>query len=513
MGIISTVLTNAISTQDKPVAAMALCINRKQHKIHCTACVDVCPGAVFGPNSRRPPKWDQCTSCGACITACPARCFTPGVQMRKNLSQNLQLNVPVSFACFSDRTPCTRRFECLAGIPWELAATLAMYTDVVFYVGACAHCEHAPQVNQIHDNLCALRDFLGNRLFASRIHILSEGQFEAPAQDSHAAVSRRELFSGAGKSARQTLAHTALGLLPASNEPQNGFAYREQLGDATARVYANYKKALAEYREAVAAQKEGTAVTEDGTGEAQEDVPRAPLQAPVQTTFGVSLPRFTKDCFGCTICSKACASKALEVSEEHSGKRTIYITPWKCTSCGACVRACPYHGISELQLLQVPHMNRLALVQVASSTCVDCGRAVKPDPEAEEPLCLSCKRKRDRKARIEARAARKAAQAERDKALAEAQIAKRTAEAEGAAAEGADAVLAEGAALAAAAGAQAEEAAPSAAPAEKIAASDTENAGSAETACDEAAPDQEEKDPAPAAADPGKEPEDATLSD
>lgn len=395
MGILTRTISGVLSTPEKPVYSLAHCLNHRQHKSLCRQCVDLCPGQVFSLNPKEPLHWDQCTNCGLCISACPSRCFAPNPQLQKQFTEGLNLSAPISFACFDEPAACTRRVECLAGIPWELAATLAMYTHVVFYVGACSKCKHAGRVDCLHRNLTLLRDFLGPERFAARVHILSQGRFETPTTD--AAVSRRALFAGLGQSISKNVARSALDMLPipANEEEYDGFSYRQMLADTTTRAYNNAKKALEEYKKAVAEQAAAQNANAADTDTDTATTP--PAAAPALPTFGVHLPRYTKACYGCTICEKICPHGALEISPEKDGKRTIYITPWKCTGCGLCSNICPHKGLAGTHLVQVPHLNRLPLVRIDSRSCEKCGIALKPETKGN--LCVVCARKAAKKVR------------------------------------------------------------------------------------------------------------------
>lgn len=379
MGIVRT-LNGVLNTPDpKPFFSSARCINRKQMRTKCTLCIDLCPGKVFSLTPREPLKWDQCTNCGMCVSVCPSRCFAPDADMQKQYSEGINLSAPVSFACYSNMSvSCTRRVECLAGIPWELAAALALHTHVVFYVGNCGSCPHEKRVSCLHDNLAQLRDFLGQERFSARVHLISQGTFQLPGEEKKA-VSRRDLLAGIGQNMGKTVARTALNLVPFLTEDSdtNGTVYRQLLADT---VYQTYQSVLTKQKEyKKAAENPGENVS----------LPPAPPEIP---RYGVRLPRYTTACYGCNICERICPHGAIEVSEEKEGKRTIYITPWKCTGCGLCDTLCPHKGLAGMAAVQVPHMNRLPLVRVNSGTCQKCGMAIPAD--TPNHLCVSCSRKR-----------------------------------------------------------------------------------------------------------------------
>ena len=46
--------------------------------------------------------------------------------------------------------------------------------------------------------------------------------------------------------------------------------------------------------------------------------------------YGVQLPRFTANCYGCGICEKLCPQKAIEIGPEKDGTRLIYWSAMVC---------------------------------------------------------------------------------------------------------------------------------------------------------------------------------------
>ncbi|MBP3701460.1 MAG: 4Fe-4S binding protein [Lachnospiraceae bacterium] len=385
MGILTRTLGSVMSAPERPIFSVARCVNRRQHKAPCTKCIDLCPGRVFSMDPKEPLHWDQCTNCGLCVSVCPSRCFTPDKELQKQYTENLDLSAPISFACYNESTPCTRRVECMAGIPWELIATLALYTHVVFYVGACSRCAHAQRVSCLHDNLKLVQDFLGTERFAQRVHILGQGRFELPQEDK--AISRRDLFGGMGITIGKTAARQILDMMPFIDEEEddNSMAYRQLLASTVDRARTNARKAQEEAKKA----QEEAAQAKAENPDAQISVPAIPAMP----TFGVQLPKFLKSCFGCNICERVCPHKALEIGPEKEGKRTIYITPSLCTGCGLCSNICIHNGMAGTHLVQVPHMNKLPLVRVDSETCSKCGAAVKPGTSVNG-MCAICARKK-----------------------------------------------------------------------------------------------------------------------
>lgn len=352
----------------RPIFTSASCINRRQRKVQCDVCRELCPAEVFSTDPKVPLAWDKCRNCGLCVSACPSRCFAPDGQLQKEYTHDLDLSRPISFSCYKETQLCDRSVECLAGIPWELLATLSLYTDIVLYIGACDECGDETRLCTLRDNLQHLRAFLGDELFLKRVHLLSEGTFE-PESAEEKIKSRRDIFSDLKNSVVKSTVKYVASRLPFLDESADadGLQYRQMLSKTVLQVRANAKKAVDE-------------------GKSGAKLP----------TYAVNLPVFTTKCYGCSICEKICPQKAVEIGALENGKRLIYITPWKCTECGLCKTACPVGGIKGIAETTVPYLERLPLVRINSAECESCGRAIAP---GGENLCPTCALKAKKKIR------------------------------------------------------------------------------------------------------------------
>ena len=176
-------LTNSVlsAASEHPVYVPDHCINRRQRRYVCTACSSVCSRGVFSLKSGESLKWDRCVNCGLCVSACPSRCFLPSLTDRRYYMDGLDVSRPVSFACRDEEEQSDRTVRCLAAVPWELLAMIAMRTDLVLYTGACAACTREGWAERVEEQLAELRTFLGEERWNRQVHVLTEGRYEAPA--------------------------------------------------------------------------------------------------------------------------------------------------------------------------------------------------------------------------------------------------------------------------------------------------------------------------------------------
>lgn len=341
----------------RPAFSPESCINRRQRRCTCTVCTELCPRGVFSLKAGENLRWDSCIDCGLCVSLCPTRCLTPSPSGQRALTEGLSLEHPAVYVCREGERPGAQRVRCLAAVPWELLAFLALHTEVVLDTGRCANCEHPDWAGCVEEQLALLQEFLGEERFESRVRLLKDGEAYTPPEEPEGEereVSRRGLFAGIGRRAAKGLVRAAEKRLPllsdAEEEPMQ------------------YRRALAR-----AVQKEQQRAKE--AGETAPD-------------YGVRLPRFTVNCYGCGVCEKLCPRQAIEIGPETDGSRLIFLTPWKCTGCGLCLRVCPHGGIAEMHTVSVPKLTQLALVRVPSASCERCGCPIPPG--SAPPLCPSC---------------------------------------------------------------------------------------------------------------------------
>ena len=237
-------LTNSVlsAASEHPVYAPDHCINRRQRRYVCTACSSVCFRGVFSLKSGESLKWDRCVNCGLCVSACPSRCFLPSLTDRRYYTDGLDVSRPVSFACRDEEEQSDRTVRCLAAVPWELLAMIAMRTDLVLYTGACAACTREGWAERVEEQLAELRTFLGEERWNRQVHVLTEGRYEAPAAPEKSGkpektLSRRDLFAGLKKRAAKGLYQAAAERLPLlAEDDADGMQYRRALADCMYQV-------------------------------------------------------------------------------------------------------------------------------------------------------------------------------------------------------------------------------------------------------------------------------------
>ena len=245
MGIISEVFRSGSNPSSRPVLQTDRCLNRKQNTYTCTVCEQICPENVFSLDMKEEVKWYRCVDCALCVSACPSRCFVPSPDMRRILTEDTGAEDAVIVACDREKETLKRKVTCLAGIPWELLAFLTFYKDVVLYTKSCASCEKDAWRSCLQDQLKELRDFLGEKRFRERVHLIEEGTWESETPEDQKRVTRREILSRTGKYMKKNIYRAAASHIPQlENIQEDALQYRHLLSQAVTQERGRIVQAL-----------------------------------------------------------------------------------------------------------------------------------------------------------------------------------------------------------------------------------------------------------------------------
>ena len=314
---------------DHPLFSPERCINRKQRRVVCSRCSEICPTGVFSMKSGQQVDWTRCVDCGICVANCPTRCFSHSGTAKKRLYEECDRQKPFVFACRKNENRADVRVRCLAALPWELLAVCAMRDGIALRMDLCGTCGESARKACLEENLESLRAFFGDR--QERVRILTEAEKteSAETEEPEKRLTRRGLLAGLGQSAAGIVLRAASERLPFSEDAEeDGLLYRRLLTAAVQR-------------------------------ETEEDPNRR---------YTVSLPWFNVQCSACGICEKICPNQAIRIVREESGNSLICLTPWKCSACGLCVRLCLKGGLSGMHGVRVPCLTEVPLVRIERST-------------------------------------------------------------------------------------------------------------------------------------------------
>jgi len=341
--LLDVIKTNA--ADDHPFLSLSHCVNRNQKHLVCSACMDICPKGVYDREQKTPPRWNECQNCGLCVAVCPTRCIAPSPANSKRHLLLAEHTGETVLSCARSEKRAGHIEECLALLPWEFLAYLALGGKLILNLKSCRACPHEDCLELLEDQLYKLKCFLGEEGYAAYVQVC----FDDLPNVKEEGVSRRDFFRSMALGGKKT---TALVLNDVVGSKVDAMIYRRMLAQRVREI---------------ASQDE-------------------------RFSCRMNLPWIKESCYGCGICALLCPNGALEISKEQDGVRSIMITPHKCTGCGVCKAVCRDGCIEEICAVNVPHLDRVMLAQVASRSCEGCGRAM--NPASSETLCIACRQKR-----------------------------------------------------------------------------------------------------------------------
>ncbi len=318
---------------DHPRIDTTHCLNRSQKRLACDACMAICPKQVYAPGHASPPKWNECQNCGLCVAACPTRCIAPAPTAMKRHALLADQGEAVLSCCRSSLTDGHKE-ACLAQLPWELIAAMALRAPVTLDCSPCGDCPEADCRALLAQQMERLAHFLGEARFAQRVRLAPQ------AAEPAGGVSRRDFFRNLARGGRKTA-------VLALSDSGDGLTYRRLLAARAA---------------------------DSGEGD-----------------VGLMLPWLTGACYACGLCAKLCPNGALEMGRAQAGKAAVIVDPVRCTGCGVCRAVCLDGGIEGILPARMERMERAQLGEVQAQACARCGRTIRPG--REDGLCAACRMK------------------------------------------------------------------------------------------------------------------------
>lgn len=328
-------LNNASSC---PPLDKARCLNSKQGRAKCSACVEICPGGALLQPEKGKADWDKCLSCGLCTAVCPSGALGFTDYRQRKAAQMMNDDRPVHIlACQQASGDADSKAWCLSSFTWELIAGIALHSRVELLRGDCENCPRREKLGCFETAMERVRLFLGEERFARQIALRGAGE------TAKREVSRRELFGTFLPGARK--------------RPKGADEQPEHFGDDGQAL----RLMLARQMEKLPDQEE---------------------------KYGWEAPNFTEKCWACGICAKICPNDALTMKEKDGVWRVV-CSPVLCTGCGVCEVVCMDGGIDGLKAVQLAARKRRIVHKTQAKLCAQCGGAVKPDSGFD--VCTRCR--------------------------------------------------------------------------------------------------------------------------
>ncbi len=330
MSLIKDYLAQKLIYENHPTLHSENCLNSIQTKHHCSICQNLCPHQVFDSED---PNWDLCDDCEICTTACPVRCIQPSSAYSSKLFEMCRQSKEITtISCNEQTDSADIKLSCLAALPWEFLAFLAIESDVHLHCHACEMCEKKALLEQFNDTLHKVSDFLGDVHCQKHIHKITSQK-----DITSVSYTRREAFTMLFSKSKVAIGN----LLPDFEElPPDTILWKKLLLHRIKHT-----------------------------------------EPPIETTW--KIPSFMEDCSACGLCVKTCPVQALHrlPDENNRNRWFMALIPWRCTGCNLCSQICPDKGISFSQNTPIKDAKKPILHSISMTACKRCGQ---PMPQTKD---------------------------------------------------------------------------------------------------------------------------------
>lgn len=320
------------------------CLNARQGKLHCEKCRLSCPDPCITCPEKGEADWSYCSNCGICAAVCPVGAIELSHAGMTSIHQAVSLSgASRTIGCPEAAGDVDVRVPCLAALPWEALAAMALAGKVHLVHGQCDACRFQAQFSWFDRALERAGLFLEETPFEENLTL------HAPGESVDRNLSRRRAFGAMlGRAAR------AADRRETQDEAQNN----EAVSSVRDLLLAAVRRQNPQYR------------------------------------FKWVIPGITARCWGCGICEKTCPTQAIHF-ENVNGNWRLALSHGLCTDCGVCEALCPERAIEGKGILPVEADIEHIVMKIHARTCVACGAPV--NPGSNEKLCIRCQARNRRK--------------------------------------------------------------------------------------------------------------------
>lgn len=372
--------------ESHPMRLDAYCLNTVQRKNPCDACTQTCPKGVSVHAEK--VNWSGCTNCNLCITACPTEALHESDTSFKGIMSLFDSpDDYVIIGCGRYRDRVDARVSCLAALPWETIAALALSKRVVLKVSPCKECPERDLHDRVGQLFSQLKFFFGKEEFRRRVFP------KAPeGAASSEGYGKRRAFTDLASVAKEGAAK-----LLSDREPDVSH-YRAVLLDVLASIPPD-KRPEVRWRTLV----------EDGHCHACEICSKMcphhaiSIVVPGYNSEGDDVPAGGADAAMLAMPAESAGEGQGAQPGEYMpvhivGSQDQATGQWyvhdasRCTQCGLCYMACPFENIGGWDTLATSDVPALVAHPIDVRLCEKCGRPFKP--EGDEVKCKICSRYR-----------------------------------------------------------------------------------------------------------------------
>lgn len=341
--LISRYMIDKVIMQKTPSIKRRKCINKLQRKQKCELCKELCKSGAISLGNEVTIDESKCTNCTICAGVCPTGTIVPTLDViEKQYNSIIKLD-NIYISCEREEQNTDLKVECLAILPWEFFAYLALDKKVNILNHKCEDCDEVRLCEHFNRTLKRLEEFLGNELYTEKINFLN-GDDNVDSRE----YSRREIFKLFGEESKRLMTQVAPIKLEENN---NARIYRSLL---VKKIRAIKEKELDDSRK-----------------------------------FGWNGLKVNNSCYGCGVCSTICPQGAITIKEDENKKRKFIHNYARCTHCGLCTTVCLDKSIENV-IISEDAINLLKEFEISSLSCSVCKMPIKAE---EGAMCIICQRK------------------------------------------------------------------------------------------------------------------------
>lgn len=340
---ISRYMIDQVLNPRVPKVKSGRCLDSLQKKYKCEKCIKICPKGAITFKEDIYVDIDKCDNCNLCVSVCPSGSLIPTYESLEKLYNSFQGKKEVSISCHEIEMETDLKVNCIAAIPWEALAYVAVEEKLRISIKKCRECKKEMLAKEVFNTLEKLRKFLGEDKYLKNV-IFIEDPKDIPIRE----YTRRDLLKLWGHESRRMV---------------NFVLPKESNKNKNSRIYKSFLI------------KKVEEITEERNN----------------IVFKWPTIKVNEKCWGCGICSKVCPQSAIKVTKENNkGEFQHYYT--LCTHCGLCEKICS-EGAIEMLVKEEEITNSINSSHINITTCSICGDAIKNNGEEK---CIVCKRRNKR---------------------------------------------------------------------------------------------------------------------
>lgn len=260
------------------------CLNSKQGKSICFNCEQICPKGIMNHDASKHTSFEACIDCNLCAVVCPIRTISFSSVNAKKFQEILKSKFEtITIGCYKNGFDKNLDLYCIASLPWEILAHLAINKKLIFYYDKCNSCLENSLLEIFEKNIKRVKEFLGKELYNKNINLsLDEVKTDIS--------SRKGLFSSIKRSVLNY---------------KDNYIHKISRKDMYKRLKFYAKDKIFGWK-----------------------------------TLNIN----DKKCCGCQICENICPFDAISITKSNN-TITLYHSAMRCNECGLCKTTCLFGAI------------------------------------------------------------------------------------------------------------------------------------------------------------------------